>query len=185
MTDDKRNHSDLLQPPRVQTSLLTDQDLHLFNEGTHYRIYNKLGAHLTTVGGQAGNLFCGVGAECEVKFPWWATSIAGTRNPSAAVPRQFRHLGRIYSRGRQRRALQVPHRFPQSGIRRREGRSLWDTSRKASAHRFGSLGSGIPMGRSEVDGNARQEEIRCRRRFQFMKFTWARGCGCRKRATVR
>ena len=26
-------------------SLLTDQDLHLFNEGTHYRLYRKLGAH--------------------------------------------------------------------------------------------------------------------------------------------
>jgi 1,4-alpha-glucan branching enzyme len=26
-------------------SLLTDMDLHLFNEGTHYRLYEKLGAH--------------------------------------------------------------------------------------------------------------------------------------------
>ena len=24
---------------------LTDDDLHLFNEGTHYRLYQRLGAH--------------------------------------------------------------------------------------------------------------------------------------------
>ena len=47
-----------LPPPlRTEISLLTDQDLHLFNEGTHYRIYNKLGAHLTTVAGKAGTYF--------------------------------------------------------------------------------------------------------------------------------
>ena len=30
-------------------SLLTDFDLYLFNEGTHVRVYEKLGAHLTSV----------------------------------------------------------------------------------------------------------------------------------------
>src|SRR3712207_2152775 len=29
-------------------SLLTDQDLYLFNEGTHARLYNRLGAHVMT-----------------------------------------------------------------------------------------------------------------------------------------
>ena len=33
-------------------SLLTDQDIYLFNEGNHYRIYDKLGSHLTTVAGK-------------------------------------------------------------------------------------------------------------------------------------
>ena len=47
----------LLQPVVTQASLLTDQDLHLFNEGTNYRIYDKLGAHLTTVAGQPGTYF--------------------------------------------------------------------------------------------------------------------------------
>jgi 1,4-alpha-glucan branching enzyme len=36
---------------------LTDEDLYLFNEGTHVRIYEKLGAHLTTVDGQPGTEF--------------------------------------------------------------------------------------------------------------------------------
>jgi 1,4-alpha-glucan branching enzyme len=38
-------------------SLLTDQDLYLFNEGSHYRIYDKMGAHLISRNGQAGVVF--------------------------------------------------------------------------------------------------------------------------------
>ena len=37
--------------------LLTDQDLYLFNEGSHYRIYEKMGAHPVTSSGQVGTIF--------------------------------------------------------------------------------------------------------------------------------
>lgn len=40
--------------PRV---VLTDDDLYLFNEGTHVRIYERLGAHPTTRNGQDGTYF--------------------------------------------------------------------------------------------------------------------------------
>ncbi len=53
----KETTSTLAPPPSSAVSLLTDQDLHLFNEGTHYRIYDKLGAHLTTVAGNPGTYF--------------------------------------------------------------------------------------------------------------------------------
>ncbi len=33
---------------------LTDDDVHLFNEGTHFRLYNKLGAHCTSRDGRSG-----------------------------------------------------------------------------------------------------------------------------------
>jgi len=36
---------------------LAELDLHLFNEGTHVRLYDKLGAHLETHGGKAGTRF--------------------------------------------------------------------------------------------------------------------------------
>jgi len=42
-------------------STLSDFDLHLLGEGTHYRAYEKLGAHLTTFDGAAG-----------VRFAVWA-----------------------------------------------------------------------------------------------------------------
>src|SRR5438105_1794135 len=38
-------------------SLLTDQDLFLFNEGTHYRLYEKLGAHSVAAEGRRGTYF--------------------------------------------------------------------------------------------------------------------------------
>jgi 1,4-alpha-glucan branching enzyme len=38
-------------------SLLTPQDLYLFNEGSHYRLYQKLGSHACVVDGVAGTMF--------------------------------------------------------------------------------------------------------------------------------
>jgi len=38
-------------------SLLADHDIYLFKEGTHFRLYDKLGAHLLTVDGEQGTLF--------------------------------------------------------------------------------------------------------------------------------
>src|SRR5258708_1601779 len=37
--------------------VLSEQDLYLFNEGTHLKLYEKLGAQLTTVSGVAGVAF--------------------------------------------------------------------------------------------------------------------------------
>jgi 1,4-alpha-glucan branching enzyme len=38
-------------------TLLSDQDLYLFNEGSNYRLYETVGAHLVTRDGQAGAIF--------------------------------------------------------------------------------------------------------------------------------
>lgn len=42
---------------RASASLLTPEDLHLFNEGTHSRLYHRLGAHARTVDGMSGVSF--------------------------------------------------------------------------------------------------------------------------------
>jgi 1,4-alpha-glucan branching enzyme len=42
-------------------SLITNDDLYLFNEGSHYRLYEKLGAHTLTVDGEQGT-YCAVWA---------------------------------------------------------------------------------------------------------------------------
>ncbi len=44
-------------PYAFRSPLLTDFDIHLFGEGNHHRIYEKLGAHLTQVNGIAGVYF--------------------------------------------------------------------------------------------------------------------------------
>ncbi len=43
--------------PRYDVTLLTAQDFYLFNEGSHYRIYEKLGAHEMEASGERGTCF--------------------------------------------------------------------------------------------------------------------------------
>jgi 1,4-alpha-glucan branching enzyme len=45
------------QPVSLEASLLTDDDLYLFNEGSHFRLYEKLGSHPLTIDGQEGTCF--------------------------------------------------------------------------------------------------------------------------------
>jgi 1,4-alpha-glucan branching enzyme len=45
------------EPIRHDVSLLTAEDLHLFNEGTHYRVYRVLGAHVMSAHGGEGTHF--------------------------------------------------------------------------------------------------------------------------------
>jgi len=45
------------QPVPSEVTLLTKDDLYLFNEGSHYRLYEKLGSHPLTIDGQEGTYF--------------------------------------------------------------------------------------------------------------------------------
>jgi len=49
--------SDGITKIRQDVTLLTEDDLYLFNEGSHSRLYEKLGAHLLTVDGAEGTYF--------------------------------------------------------------------------------------------------------------------------------
>ena len=40
-----------------RTTLLTEQDLYLFNEGSHFRLYEKLGGHPLTAKSGVGTYF--------------------------------------------------------------------------------------------------------------------------------
>jgi 1,4-alpha-glucan branching enzyme len=42
---------------RYDVSLMTADDAYLFNEGSHFRLFDKLGAHLLHAGGEPGTLF--------------------------------------------------------------------------------------------------------------------------------
>ncbi len=45
------------KPVLSGVSLLTDDDLYLFNEGSHFRLYEKLGSHRLNINGQEGTYF--------------------------------------------------------------------------------------------------------------------------------
>ncbi len=49
--------SEPASPVHYDVSLLTPEDFYLFNEGSHYRIYDKMGAHLIESNGIAGAVF--------------------------------------------------------------------------------------------------------------------------------
>ena len=46
-----------VSPVRYDVSLLTAEDFYLFNEGSHYRIYEKMGAHVVEAQGTKGTVF--------------------------------------------------------------------------------------------------------------------------------
>jgi 1,4-alpha-glucan branching enzyme len=56
LTDGDGRVSDVEDPYRFPATL-SDYDLHLLGEGTHYRLYDKLGAHLAAVDGVPGVIF--------------------------------------------------------------------------------------------------------------------------------
>jgi 1,4-alpha-glucan branching enzyme len=45
------------EPVRYDVSLLTEDDLYMFNEGSHFRLYEKLGAHVLKVNDTEGTYF--------------------------------------------------------------------------------------------------------------------------------
>ncbi len=47
----------MIKPIKYGHSLLTEHDVFLFREGTNYRLYEKLGAHMITVDGELGTHF--------------------------------------------------------------------------------------------------------------------------------
>ncbi|HME44825.1 MAG TPA: 1,4-alpha-glucan branching protein GlgB [Syntrophorhabdales bacterium] len=49
--------SDRVDGVRYDVTLLTDQDIYLFKQGNHFKLYDKLGSHLVTVEGVEGTYF--------------------------------------------------------------------------------------------------------------------------------
>jgi 1,4-alpha-glucan branching enzyme len=75
-----------LKRPAATESLLSDYDLYLFNEGTHTRAYQKLGAHPRSVGGRPATYFATWAPNAD------AVSVMGDFNAwdPAATPLQSR-----------------------------------------------------------------------------------------------
>ena len=87
--------------------VLSDFDLHLLAEGTHYKTYEKLGAHLTEIAGVPRRVVRGVGAECLTRERGGQLQPLGRPATSPARARLDRRVGNLHSRSARRRDLQV------------------------------------------------------------------------------
>ncbi|HYW77952.1 MAG TPA: 1,4-alpha-glucan branching protein GlgB [Thermoguttaceae bacterium] len=56
-TPDQGGKKTTMKDPQTSPHLLSDYDLHLLNEGTHWQCYERMGAHLRTVNGVQGVTF--------------------------------------------------------------------------------------------------------------------------------
>ena len=82
--------------------VLSDYDLHLFGEGTHYRIYEKLGAHVVTMGVARGVHFARLGAVRAARQCRWRLQRLGRTRPRDAGSGAERRVGDLHSRSRSR-----------------------------------------------------------------------------------
>jgi hypothetical protein len=135
--------------------LLTDFDLHLLAEGTHYRTYEKLGAHLRDRSGVAG-----------VDFAVWApnasrVSVVGDFNDwnPDAHPLTRRHEAGVWERfipGVKAGRSTSTRRRARRPLLRREGRPVRLRRRDSSADRVEGRGAGgVRVARRRLDRRAR------------------------------
>ena len=87
--------------------VLTDFDLHLFAEGTHYRAWEQLGARRPTIGHVDRRALRRVGAQRAARQRRRRLQPLGRARAPDAPPDAVRHLGALHPRSRRRRPLQV------------------------------------------------------------------------------
>jgi 1,4-alpha-glucan branching enzyme len=81
------NNTFMTYDPYSFLPILSEYDLYLFNEGSHHKIYERLGAHLRTIDGIKGTLFA-VWAPCAIRV-----SVVGNFNQWDGRRHQLRRLG--------------------------------------------------------------------------------------------
>jgi 1,4-alpha-glucan branching enzyme len=84
---DLGDHSFITHDPYSFWPVLSEFDIHLFSQGNHHRIFDKLGAHITTINNVSGTLFS-VWAPCARRV-----SVIGSFNQWDGRRHQMRQLG--------------------------------------------------------------------------------------------
>ena len=81
-------------------SLLTENDLYLFNEGSHFRLYDKLGAHVVNHEGISGTQFAVWAPNAAQVFVMGDFNGWDKHSNRSPPQRAVGHLGRVFSRDR-------------------------------------------------------------------------------------
>ena len=94
----KSGETHTMHDPYAFPPMLTDYDLHLLGEGTHWRSYEQLGAHLRTVDGVAGVNFAVWAPNAESVSVVGDFNMLGPPQPRDAEAHPQRRLGTVHSR---------------------------------------------------------------------------------------
>ena len=136
---------------------IAEQDLHLFNEGTHHRAYRFLGAHPTTVDGARGVSLRGLGAVRRARCTSSATSTAGTSGATRSRASARPASGTGFIPGVEKGAVYKYHVRSAAAAATpstRPTRSRFRTE-IAAADRLDRLGPRVRVGRRRVDEGPR------------------------------
>ena len=149
----------LTRDPYQYGPIMGEVDLHLFAEGQHWKIYEKFGAHLRTIGDATG-----------VYFAVWAPNAQrvsvvgdfngwdGRVNPMRKLHRQ-RRLGIIFARDQGRRALQIRNPHPdRRGAAQERSVRIFQSARQIDSVP-GVRSRTLRMERRRMDGSAPEEEL--------------------------
>ena len=164
-----------MHDPYAFPPMLTDYDLHLLGEGTHWRSYERLGAHLRTVDGVTGVNFAVWAPNAESVAVVGDFNMLGSPQPRDAEAHPQRRVGTVHPRHRRGHALQIRREAPRRA-RRREVRPLRLRRRSAAAHReHRHRPRHLPMERRRVDRPPAASTTRSTRRCRSTKCTSAVG----------
>ncbi len=137
---------------------LTDHDVYLFNEGTHFRLFDHLGAHPSTVDGECGTFFSVWAPNAE------QVSVVGDFNKwdGSAHPLEPRASSGVWQGfipgDRQGFHLQVPHRLTIQRLQREQGGSHCLSCRNLSQDRLHRLAPRLRVGRRSTGWQKRKEK---------------------------
>jgi 1,4-alpha-glucan branching enzyme len=90
--------------------MLTDQDVYLFKQGRHTRLYERLGVHVREIDGRRRREPRRLGTQCQGGFGHRGFQPMACRDPPVADPGgRFRDLGGFRSGPHGRDSVQIPH----------------------------------------------------------------------------
>ncbi len=137
---------------RYDYSLLTQDDLYLFNEGSHLHLHGKLGAHVVRDRGTTGTYFAVWAPDAEQVF------VTGDFNGWGKEPHPLRPLGQSgiwhgLIEGVSKGALYKYHIVSRyNGYRVNKMDPSGVVSRSSPQDRFGRLGARLRVAGRRVDG---------------------------------
>ena len=144
-----------LEDPYRFPLLLSEFELHLHGEGTHYESYNTLGAHLVEQDGVEGVRFAVWAPNAEVVCRDRGLQRLG-HAPSSDAPARRRRLGDLPARRRRGRHVQVLRPLARTWAPADEGGPVRLPVGDAAGLRFRRLPAGqTSVGRRRLDGGTR------------------------------